>query len=163
MSPGRLTGIALRPSWRADMVERKTATIEETTGLAGDHAGAVPDRLVTILSREAWAATCADLDPPADPDKDLPWLTRRANLLVEGVRLPRAAGALLRVGAVALEVTHQTYPCKRMEEARRGLVKALAKDWRGGILCKVRRAGDIAIGDVVEILHAPPAEEGTRF
>ena len=85
-----------------------------------------------------------------------PGPSRRANLLVEGVELPRAKGGILRIGAVRLEVTGQTYPCVRMEEARPGLLKALAKDWRGGVTCRVLSGGQIALGDAVEVLVRPP-------
>jgi MOSC domain-containing protein YiiM len=64
-------------------------------GVAGDHKGA--NRAVTILAREDWEAALADLGPTDEP---LDWTARRANLLVEGVRLPRAIGATLRIGRV---------------------------------------------------------------
>ena len=38
--------------------------------------------------------------------------------LVEGVTLPRAKGGLIQVGPVHLEITNQTVPCRRMEEAQ---------------------------------------------
>jgi hypothetical protein len=67
-------------------------------GLAGDHKGAkFKRRAVTILAREAWEAALADLGPTDEP---LDWTARRANLLVEGVRLPRAIGTTLRIGRV---------------------------------------------------------------
>ena len=84
----------------------------------------------------------------------LAWTTRRANLYIEGLRLPRAKGSILRVGPVVLEVTGQTNPCHRMEEAYAGLLSALHPAWRGGVTCSVREAGHIRIGDPVEIVHA---------
>ena len=160
---GRLQGIAVRPERYAPLVEHAKIEIRED-GLAGDHVrdrkgGARPNRIVSILAKEDWAAACADLSPPADPERDLPWLTRRANLLVEGVRLPRAEGAVLSIGGVELEIRKQTYPCKRMETARAGLLKALAKDWRGGVLCKVLKPGEVKVGDPVEIVSSPPESE----
>ena len=74
----------------------------------------------------------------------LDWTARRANLLVEGVRLPRAIGATLRIGPVLLEVTYPTTPCARMDEARAGLRKALHPEWRGGVTCKVLEGGRVA-------------------
>lgn len=156
---GRLMGIARRAARRTPMEEVSAGTIDLATGLAGDFKGAkYPRRQITILSREAWSealATLTDLGGPVP----LPWTTRRANLLVEGVDLPRAKGGLVRVGAVVLEVTGQTYPCARMEEAHPGLLKALAPAWRGGVTCRVRDAGEIAVGDSVEILFAPPEQK----
>ncbi len=160
---GRLKGIAVRPARYAALVEYDEIEISPK-GLLGDHAKdrkgrATTERVVSVIAAEDWAAACAELDPPADPAGELPWVTRRANLLIEGLRLPRAAGALLRVGEVVLEVTGQTFPCKRMEEARPGLLKALAKDWRGGVLCKVKSPGVVRIGQSAEVLSSPPEVE----
>lgn len=114
-----------------------------------------PRRAVTVLAREAWDAALADLGDEAAGRLD--WTTRRANLLVEGVTLPRAVGGVVQIGASVLEVTYPTTPCARMdEEAYPGLKRALYPDWRGGITCRVLKGGPIALGDAVEVLHAPP-------
>jgi MOSC domain-containing protein YiiM len=42
-----------------------------------------------------------------------------------------------------------------MEEARVGLLKALAVDWRGGVTCRVLSGGQIALGDAVGVLVRP--------
>ncbi len=148
---GTLIGIAVRPARRTPMEERSHVSIDKETGLDGDHAGKHPKRIVTILSRAGWQAALEHLDPFLD----LPWTTRRANLLVDGIDLPRAAGAIITVGAVTLEVTGETVPCSRMDEAREGLRKALAQDWRGGVICSVTEPGDVRIGDPVDIPYAP--------
>jgi MOSC domain-containing protein YiiM len=149
---GRLVAIARRSRRREPMVECETVGITLEGGVEGDHKGAKrPDRAVTILAREDWLGALAELDE-AGP---LPWTIRRANLLVEGVRLPRAVGGLLRIGEVEFEVTAPTLPCRRMDEARPGLLRALAREGRGGICCRVRRPGTLVVGDVVEVLHAP--------
>ena len=70
--------------------------------------------------------------------------------------MPRAAGSILRIGAVRLEVTAQTFPCARMEEAWAGLWSALAKDWQGGVTCRVLEGGPIGLGDEVEVLAQRP-------
>jgi MOSC domain-containing protein YiiM len=121
-------------------------------GLEGDFKGAkYPRRQITVLTQEAWEAALAGIGhPPLD------WTVRRANLLVTGVRLPRAAGGILRIGPVRLEITGQTYPCQRMEEAWAGLLSALGKDWRGGITARVLDEGVLALGDAVEVLVDPP-------
>lgn len=121
-------------------------------GLEGDFKGAkYPRRQITVLAREAWEAALAEIGHPT-----LDWTVRRANILVAGVRLPRAAGGVLRIGRVRLEVTGQTYPCQRMDEARAGLLSALGKDWRGGVTARVLDDGVVALGDVVEVLVDPP-------
>ena len=145
---GRLIGIARRTARRAPMQEIGEGAITTEGGLAGDFKGPkYPRRQITVLAREDWDAALAEIGRP-----DLPWTTRRANLLVEGVELPRAAASILRIGPVRLEVTAQTYPCARMEEARAGLLSALAIDWRGGVTCRVLKGGSIALGDPVEVL-----------
>jgi len=155
---GRLIGIARRASRRAPMEEVGQVSISLEAGLGGDHKGAkFPLRQVTVLSIEAWQAALDDL--PGKPD--LTWTARRANLLVEAVRLPRAKGGLIAIGEVELEVTHQTVPCGRMDEAHDGLRKALHPEWRGGVTCRVVRAGTVQVGDFVEILHAPPEHRVT--
>jgi MOSC domain-containing protein YiiM len=151
---GRLLGIAVRSAYRAPMQTRQSAHVALGGGVEGDYKGAKhPRRGVTILAREAWEAALAALGAEA---AGLPWTLRRANLLVEGVMLPRAVGGVVRVGAALLEVTYPTTPCKRMDEARAGLLRALYPDWRGGITCKVVEAGAISVGDRVEVLLSPP-------
>jgi MOSC domain-containing protein YiiM len=148
MNVGLLVGIAWREHRRAPMREAAQGLISLQAGLAGDCKGSkFPLRQITVLAREAWQMATAVVG-----DRDLPWTIRRANLLVEGVELPRGKGGVLNVGAVRLEVTGQTYPCVRMEEAHAGLLKALAVDWRGGVTCRVLSGGQIALGDAVEVL-----------
>ena len=72
-------------------------------------------------------------------------------------------GAVLSIGSVRLEVTGQTYPCVRMEEAHPGLLKALARDWRGGLTCRVVAGGPVAVGAVVKVLVRPPSEPIARL
>jgi MOSC domain-containing protein YiiM len=155
MTAGRLVGIARRPVRRAPMQEIAEGTVTVKAGLEGDFKGAkYPRRQITLLAREDWQAALAEIGAG-----DLAWTARRANLLVAGVALPRAVGAILTVGPVRLEVTAQTYPCARMEEARPGLLKALAKAWRGGATARVLEGGRIALGDTVEVLLRPPERE----
>ncbi|HEY8246261.1 MAG TPA: hypothetical protein VIG38_03135 [Hyphomicrobium sp.] len=95
---GRLLGIARRPERRASMQTVDSIDISLEAGVAGDHKGAkFKRRAVTILAREDWEAALADLGPTDEPPD---WTARRANLLVEGVRLPRAISATLRIGRV---------------------------------------------------------------
>ena len=149
---GQLVGIARRAARLVPMQEVASASITPTAGLEGDHKGIkFPKRQITILSVEAWRMAVQDAGEP-----DLPWTARRANLLVEGIHLPRAAGGVIRVGEVMLEVTSQTVPCRRMDDALPGLRKALHPDWRGGVTCRVRKGGLIKLRDAVEVLVSPP-------
>jgi MOSC domain-containing protein YiiM len=150
---GRLIGIARKHERRApvETLDRGRITVEG--GLAGDHRGPkYPKRRITVIAREAWEAALAEL--PADA-AGLPWTARRANLLVEGVCLPRAVGGVVQIGPVVLEITGETNPCERMEEAWPGLLEALTPEWRGGVTCSVVEGGEIALGDAVDVLIAP--------
>ena len=68
-------------------------------------------------------------------------------LLVEGLALPTAPGARLRIGTVELLVTGETEPCSRMDEVVSGLRAALTPDWRGGVTCRVVSGGEIKLGE----------------
>ena len=157
---GRVIGIAWRPKRRAPMQTVDSIDISLEAGVVGDHKGAkFKRRAVTILAREDWETALADLDQGDEP---LEWTARRANLLIEGVRLPRAIGATLRIGPVLLEVTYPTTPCARMDETRAGLRKALHPEWRGGVTCKVVEGGRVAVGDDVVIVQSPPERQIRR-
>jgi len=151
VSDGRLIAIAGRPVRLAPMQEIAAGLISVEAGLIGDCKGALRRRQITVLAREAWQTAAAHVGEP-----DLPWIVRRANLLIAGIELPRGKGSVFRVGEVCLEVTGQTYPCGRMEEAHPGLLRALARDWRGGFTCRVLKGGRIVLGEPVEVLAALP-------
>lgn len=76
------------------------------------------------------------------------------------MRLPRAVGGVVRIGSVRLEVTGQTYPCLRMDEACPGLLRALAKDSRGGITTRVIQDGAIGLGASVDPPEITPRLPG---
>ena len=76
---GKLLGIARRAKTHAPMEELQTVAIASGTGLEGDSRGKMEDRNVTVLSAEVWDAVCGELGA------DLPWTTRRSNLLVGGI------------------------------------------------------------------------------
>ena len=134
------------------MLELPRADVTRRGGVADDFRGRPGGRQVTVLSLEDWQAACAQAGRP-----ELPWTARRANLLVTGIDLAAAnqaaaasaEGCVLRVGTVELEVTGETAPCDRMEEAWPGLRAALAVGGRGGVTCRVRRGGELAAGDSV--------------
>ncbi len=153
---GKLIGIARRQKPRAPMEIVTHVAVAVGGGLEGDHKGLkFPRRGVTLLSREAWTAALEELTDLAGP-VPLPWTARRANLLVEGVVLPTARGAIVQAGAVRLEVTDETWPCRRMEQTHPGLLKALAKDARGGVTCRVVEGGVVRTGDEIVIVLRPP-------
>lgn len=156
---GTLIGIARRERRGAPMQTLDEGTITVDGGLDGDHKGPKFSlRRITVLSREAWLEALSELDPEKGTT-DLPWTTRRANLLVEGVTLPRARGGIVRIGQTLLEITYPTQPCSLMNEAHPGLLKALHPDWRGGICCRVLEGGTVRPGDQVVVLRAPPEKK----
>jgi MOSC domain-containing protein YiiM len=145
MSQGRVTGIAIAPKKRAAMELRDAVSITVAHGPEGDARGSKPGRQVTIVFEDAWAAACRDAGA------DLPWTTRRANLLVAGLETPATIGAQIRIGDVVLQVCEETAPCMIMERAHAGLRRALKPDWRGGVCCKVISGGEIEIGAAVTL------------
>lgn len=144
---GKLIGIAKREKVRAPMEELRRASVLVDRGVEGDARGVVSDRNVTLIFREDWEAACAA------HGRNLPWITRRANLYVEGLRDFKRIGARIKVGDVVLEVTEENLPCKLMDMQSQGLRVALEPDWRAGVACKVLTSGDIAIGDRVEVVE----------
>ena len=142
----KLIGIARKAKSRAPMETLEQITCSTALGVDGDYRGKLRKRQVTILSNEDWQTACAVIDRT-----DLPWTTRRANLLVSGIPLPRDIGAKISIGSVVFEITGETDPCRRMEDAAKGLEEALRPDWRGGVTCRVIKDGTIQCGDAVQI------------
>ncbi len=147
---GRLVGIARRKEKRAAMETLESAEVREESGVANDFRGKPGKRQVTLVSASAWAAVCDELG------QEIPWTTRRANLLIEGVNFPKRTGDVIEVGGVRLLVTMEVDPCSRMEEQVAGLKQAMTPDWRGGVACTVLKGGTVRLGDDVAVL----AEDG---
>lgn len=143
---GKLIGIARRDKPRVPMETLDRAAVTTAAGIEGDCRGITEDRQVTLIFREDWEAACQGLG------RELPWTTRRANLLVEGLTGFKRVGAQLRVGSVLLEVTEENPPCRVMDILAEGLRVALQPDWRGGVACRVLQDGIIALGDKVSVV-----------
>jgi len=142
---GKLIGIAKVAELRAPLQKMESSNITVEAGIDGDARGRKLNRQVTVLFRESWEDACRELDV------ELPWTTRRANLLVAGVDAPQSVGGKIRIGDVTLEIMFETEPCMLMERAHTGLKAALTPKWRGGVCCKVLSGGRIAVGDAVSI------------
>ena len=153
---GRLGGIARhdRPYGPIETIDHVRVTTAE--GVHGDIRGAVAStkttrkRQVSLIEAESWKAALDDLGLPEH--ERLPWHARRANLLVEGIRLPREPGRVIAIGAtLRIETTVETEPCERMDALLPGLKAALMPDWRGGACGRVLTDGEVAVGDEVRI------------
>ncbi|MDH5377137.1 MAG: MOSC domain-containing protein [Gammaproteobacteria bacterium] len=139
----KLIGIAIKRKKRAAMEALESAYISLERGVADDFRGKPSRRQVTVLSQKAWQETVSELGT------DLPWTARRANLLIDDLDLEQTAGQVIRIGDVELQITQETDPCERMEEAAPGLLNVLDKHWRGGVCCRVIREGEVRLGDEV--------------
>lgn len=129
--------------------------VNRTEGVHGDFRGAArpdkpPRRQISLIEAESWAAAMAELG--REGENAIPWFERRANLLIEGLRLPRTLGVVIAIGAtLRIETTRECDPCSRMEEIAPGLKAVLTSDWRGGVLGRVITDGEIAVGDEIRI------------
>jgi MOSC domain-containing protein YiiM len=153
---GKLIGIARRKASREPMELLSSVNIIEDWGLEGNgpRPAKYADDHVTLLSREAWETALSVVGSP-----DLPWTTRRANLLVEGMNFPSGIGSVLMIGPVILEVIGETTPCALMDHFYRGLRLALAEDWRGGLTCRAVEGGAISLGDEVRVTIDEPLRQ----
>ena len=142
---GELLGIAIKETSGAPMKVLEEATVSLKSGVENDSRGHPGERQVTVLSRELWEEACAQLGVK------LPWTTRRANLLIEGISLIDTTGYRLHVGDVVLEITGETIPCKHMDQAFQGLKDALPPSWRALVSCQVVKAGKVRLGNQVTI------------
>ena len=156
MTVGRLGGIARhdRSLGPIETIDHAAVTIAE--GVHGDFRGAMAatkatrKRQVSLIEAESWAAALDDLGVAGGNRP--PWHARRANLLIEGLRLPREAGRVIAIGkSLRIETTVETEPCERMDALLPGLKAALMPDWRGGVCGRVLTDGEIAVGDEVRI------------
>ncbi|WP_305095880.1 MOSC domain-containing protein [Croceibacterium aestuarii] len=150
---GRLDGIARHaaPKGPMETVDHVTVTVAE--GVRGDFRGGLAStkaghkRQVSLIEAESVAEAFAEAHAALD------WSDCRRNLLVSGLRLPRAAGARIAIGgSLVIEVTMECDPCDRMDALKDGLRLALTPDWRGGLLGRVVSDGEIAVGDAVRII-----------
>lgn len=142
VQPGRLEAIWIKRAHRGPMDELTEATAIAGQGIAGN-VDRSRRRQVTIIEREVWDALVRELGA------DVPPSSRRANLMVSGVRLQETRGRTLRIGSVRLAIGGETTPCERMDEAFPGLRAAMRPNWGGGVFAQVLDDGIIVVGDAV--------------
>jgi len=139
-------GIAVKLKKRGPMQTLDAAQVTRAQGVENDFRGKPGKRQVTVMSNDAWLQVCSELN------RELKWLARRANLLVDGIDLRESTGKVIKIGDVKLLITGETDPCSRMSEVMPGLFEALLVSWRGGVCCEVISEGKISIEDEVELI-----------
>lgn len=145
MKRGRVAAIAVKTAKGGPMREIEVAEAVVDGGItAGTPVSA--KRGITFLSRERWNAAMDELMV------DLPWHTRRANVLVEGLDLAPLIGRRVRLGDVEVDIRGETHPCARMDALYEGLRRALEPDCRGGVYGQVVRGGTFRVGDDLVVL-----------
>ena len=147
---GKITAIALRSRPKGPMVLVEAVDCMENGGLAGD-VESRPDRGITFLSSRQWGEVTSDLG------KDIPWHTRRANILVEAGGMGHLIGTTIRVGAIRVRVNAETRPCALMDRLEPGLRAVLTPDCRAGVYGRILESGSIRVGDEVAIVEGPEA------
>ncbi|MCA9242926.1 MAG: hypothetical protein KDA32_03140 [Phycisphaerales bacterium] len=147
---GRVLAIARKSAVGGPMIELESADVATQGTLEGGPPTSV-DRGVTLMSAAQWKAACAEINA------DVPWTTRRANVLVEVDRLGPLIGKRARLGSATLHITGETKPCDQMEHAQAGLLRALVPEQRGGVTARVDAGGSFKVGDVLMIENSESA------
>lgn len=145
---GKIIGIATREKTKARMDELSAAKVTFAHGVGQDSRGKKQNhRQVTVMSLENWHSTCKELG------QEIPWTTRRANILIEGIELKNTTGSHLRIGTTLVEITGELEPCNRMDEQFQGLTQILSSEWRGGVTCRLIEEGEVHVNDKVELIN----------
>lgn len=142
---GKVLALALRSAKRGpmDLVENVTAV--ENGGIESNH-DVQPERGITFISNEQWSEVQRELNEP-----ELPWHTRRANVLVEGLVMKNLIGKTVTVGDVVVDIKQETEPCGLMDQLYNGLRKTLEPDCRAGVHGQVVRGGSFGVGDTITV------------
>lgn len=141
----KLLGIAIKPHGEEAMRELPEGKLSCEQGVEGDSRGKPGPRQVTLLSLASWQAAMQEIEG------DFHWMQRRANLLVDKLSLEKSSGSHIKIGSAVLEITGETDPCHRMTKLHTSLFNALAKEWRGGVTCRVVEGGPLVVGDEVTL------------
>lgn len=141
-SIGNVTAIALRLGPGRPMSTVSEAVAAENSGLDGDQSSS-PRRGITFISARQWQQTMSEMGI------DLPWHTRRANVLIDCDGLADLIGKTITLGEAEVRIHAETKPCQNMDQQYPGLLRALAQDCRGGVYGQVIKQGRFKVGDPV--------------
>ena len=139
----RVVGIAVKTQKRAPLEPTDEVNVTED-GIEGNIPESV-QRRITLISREQWEQVQREIPT------DLPWLTRRANILVEGIILSETIGKSLRIGEITLKIQGETEPCGLMDTYCSGLMAALTPEMRAGVYGSVEKGGKIRLNDTISV------------
>ncbi len=141
-SPGRLEAIWVKRARGGKMDVAQQVTLSAKKGIVGnvDWGGW---RQVTIMEKEIWELVTSSLGVTLDPS------TRRANVMVSGIKLANSRDKVISIGGVRIKIVNETAPCNLMEEAWPGLENALRPNWGGGAFGYVIDDGEITVGNDV--------------
>jgi MOSC domain-containing protein YiiM len=139
-----VTRLFVRPTKGAPTEEADHVEATAGKGLEGDHA-AGGKRQITLLDADSWADVCTALGTEIDP------AARRANVLVEGMRMGSTIGQDLQLGACRVQVVGETGPCSMLEDVAPGLRAAVEPDRRGGVYGRIVAGGTLSVGDPVTL------------
>lgn len=129
------------------MQEVREASASVDGGLFGDVKSSI-ERGITLLSAGQWQDVSRELKA------ELPWHTRRANVLVDSGGLAHLIGQTIRLGDLEVEVLAETKPCGYMDKLFPGLRAALKPECRAGVYGRIRRGGMLRVGDMVRVMPA---------
>lgn len=156
MADGQIVAIWIKRFHRGPMDPAQEAELIAGQGIRGN-ADQGSRRQVTLIEEEVWQELMTRLGG------DLPPATRRANLLLRGVRLADSRGQVLAVGPVRIRIYNETKPCELMDEALPGLREAMYPEWRGGAYGEVLVGGVLRVGDTARWeTQAPQKNENEK-
>lgn len=142
---GKVLGIALRCRDKTKMNPVDSARAEIEGGLEGDNP-VIPNRGITFIAKGQWETVTKELGV------DLPWWTRRANVLIDAPSLAHLIGKRIRVGEIEVDIQAETKPCDLMDSLHMGLRNVLKPECRAGVYGRVANGGGFKIGDSVAVV-----------
>ena len=142
----KLQSIARRKNDDHTGEELFSGEVTVTEGLQGDYRTTIVAGEVSVLSKESWVKVCHEIGT------ELTWLANGSNLLIKGFEfLPTDLGKTICIGEAQFEITRELDPGLELKSREPELYEALLQGWRGGVVCKVLRSGNIQSGDDVDI------------